>query len=74
MAGHLRFGARTGGALIILGGLELAAALLLGDSIGTLARLFPMPVRGVSSSSAASSSPRRPPATGSRRPSGPGSS
>jgi MFS superfamily sulfate permease-like transporter len=47
MAGHIRFGARTGGALVILGLLLLAAALLFSDSVGTLFRLFPMPVLGV---------------------------
>ena len=47
MAGHVRFGARTGGALVILGTLLLIAALFLADSIGTLLRLFPMPVLGV---------------------------
>ena len=47
MAGHVRFGPRTGGALVILGIVLLAAALFLGDSIGTLFRLFPMPVLGV---------------------------
>src|SRR5438445_9308871 len=47
MAGHVRFGARTGGALVILGTLLLTAALFLSDSMGTLLRLFPMPVLGV---------------------------
>src|SRR5439155_12459891 len=47
MAGHVRFGARTGGALVILGTLLLTAALFLSDSMGTLFRLFPMPVLGV---------------------------
>jgi MFS superfamily sulfate permease-like transporter len=47
MAGHVRFGARTGGALVILGTVLLIAALFLADSIGTLPRLFPMPVLGV---------------------------
>jgi MFS superfamily sulfate permease-like transporter len=47
MAGHVRFGARTGGALVILGTMLLAVALLLPDSIGTLFRLFPAPVLGV---------------------------
>ena len=47
MAGHVRFGAHTGGALVILGVLLLAAALFLSDSMGTLFRLFPMPVLGV---------------------------
>ena len=47
MAGHIRFGARTGGALVILGGVLLLAALFLAESLGTLFRLFPMPVLGV---------------------------
>jgi MFS superfamily sulfate permease-like transporter len=47
MAGHIRFGARTGGALVILGLLLLAAALFYPDSIGTVFRLFPLPVLGV---------------------------
>lgn len=47
MAGHVRFGARTGGALVILGLLLLVVALLFADSVATLFRLFPMPVLGV---------------------------
>jgi MFS superfamily sulfate permease-like transporter len=47
MAGHIRFGARTGGALVILGTLLLVVALCLSDSVDTLFRLFPMPVLGV---------------------------
>lgn len=47
MAGHLRFGARTGGALVILGMTLLAGALFLPDSLSTLFRLFPAPVLGV---------------------------
>jgi len=47
MAGHVRFGARTGGALVILGTLLLVVALFLSDSVDTLFRLFPMPVLGV---------------------------
>jgi uncharacterized membrane protein len=47
MVGDVRFGPRTGEALVILGVLLLAAALFLGESIGTLFRLFPMPVLGV---------------------------
>ena len=47
MAGHIRFGARTGGALVILGALLLVVALFLSDSVDTLFRLFPMPVLGV---------------------------
>lgn len=47
MAGHVRFGARTGGSSIMLGALLLIAGLFLADAIGTLFRLFPPPVLGV---------------------------
>jgi MFS superfamily sulfate permease-like transporter len=47
MAGHVRFGARTGGALVILGVLLLIGALFFADSVRTLFRLFPVPVLGV---------------------------
>jgi MFS superfamily sulfate permease-like transporter len=47
MAGHVRFGARTGGALVILGALLLAAGLFLADSIGLVLRLIPPAVLGV---------------------------
>src|SRR4029453_15682646 len=47
MAGHIRFGARTGGALVILGAVLLVVALFLSDSVDTLFRLFPLPVLGV---------------------------
>lgn len=47
MAGHVRFGARTGGALIILGTLLTAVALFLSGSVTALSRLFPFPVLGV---------------------------
>jgi hypothetical protein len=47
MAGHVRFGARTGGALVILGLILLVLALLFSDSVSTLFRLFPLPVLGV---------------------------
>ncbi|HET9488639.1 MAG TPA: putative sulfate/molybdate transporter [Methylomirabilota bacterium] len=47
MAGHIRFGARTGGALVILGVLLLAGALFFADSVSTVLRLFPLPVLGV---------------------------
>jgi MFS superfamily sulfate permease-like transporter len=46
MAGHIRFGARTGGAVVILGAVLLALGLALGDSIGTLFKLFPLAVLG----------------------------
>jgi MFS superfamily sulfate permease-like transporter len=47
MAGHVRFGARTGGALIILGAGLLTIALFFPGSVTTLFRLFPLPVLGV---------------------------
>jgi MFS superfamily sulfate permease-like transporter len=47
MAGHVRFGARTGGAMIILGAVLVAVALFLSDSVATLLRIFPEPILGV---------------------------
>ena len=47
MAGHVRFGARTGGSLVMLGVLVLFTGLLLGDSVATLFKLFPLSLLGV---------------------------
>lgn len=47
MAGHVLFGARTGGAPIILGGILLVLALLFSGSVSTLLRIFPPAVLGV---------------------------
>ncbi|MCC6532851.1 MAG: putative sulfate/molybdate transporter [Burkholderiales bacterium] len=47
MAGHVRFGARTGGAAIILGTLLVLLALFFADSVQTLLRIFPTAVLGV---------------------------
>ncbi len=47
MAGHVRFGARTGGAVVILGVLLCVLGLLFADSVTTLLRIFPTPVLGV---------------------------
>ena len=47
MAGHIQFGARTGGALVILGGILLATALFFSSAVETLLRLFPPSVLGV---------------------------
>jgi MFS superfamily sulfate permease-like transporter len=47
MAGHVQFGARTGGSSIILGVTLLAAGLFLSASIGTLFGIFPPYVLGV---------------------------
>jgi len=47
MAAHLRFGARTGGALVILGMILLVIGFFLSDSVTLLLQLFPRPVLGV---------------------------
>jgi MFS superfamily sulfate permease-like transporter len=47
MAGHVRFGAHTGGATIILGVFLVGLALFLSGSIETVFRIFPTPVLGV---------------------------
>jgi hypothetical protein len=47
MAGHVQFGARTGGSSIILGGVLLCAGLFLSASIDTIFRIFPQNVLGV---------------------------
>jgi len=47
MAGHIRFGARTGGALVILGVIVLLIGLFLSDSVGLLFQVFPRPILGV---------------------------
>ena len=47
MAGHVQFGARTGGSSIILGSILLCAGLFLSESIGTVFRMFPPSVLGV---------------------------
>jgi hypothetical protein len=47
MAGHVRFGARTGGSLVILGTLLLVLALFFSDSVGALFQMVPREVLGV---------------------------
>jgi MFS superfamily sulfate permease-like transporter len=47
MAGHVRFGARTGGALIILGVLIVIVALFFSSSVDTIFKIFPAPILGV---------------------------
>ncbi len=47
MAGHVQFGARTGGSSIILGSVLLCAGLFLSSSIVTVFRIFPQNVLGV---------------------------
>jgi hypothetical protein len=47
MAGHVRFGVRTGGSLVTLGVLVLLTGLLPRDSGATLFELFPLSLLGV---------------------------
>jgi MFS superfamily sulfate permease-like transporter len=47
MAGHVRFGARTGGAPIVLGGILVLTALFFSGSVDTIFKIFPAPVLGV---------------------------
>jgi MFS superfamily sulfate permease-like transporter len=47
MAGHIRFGARTGGSLVILGVIILVLAFFFADSISIIFRLFPEAILGV---------------------------
>ena len=47
MAGHVRFGARTGGAPVILGTLLIVAALFFAGAVETGLALFPVPILGV---------------------------
>ncbi|MFH0873081.1 MAG: putative sulfate/molybdate transporter [bacterium] len=46
-AGHIRFGARTGGALVILGVLVLFTGLFLSDSVVLLFQVLPRSILGV---------------------------
>ncbi len=47
MAGHVRFGARTGGALVILGSLIIALGLFFGNSVELIFQMFPVAILGV---------------------------
>lgn len=47
MAGHVRFGARTGGALVILGGILVLIALFLSESVSIIFTIFPNAILGV---------------------------
>lgn len=47
MAGHVRFGARTGGALVILGVLVTFTGLFLSDSVALLLGMIPTAILGV---------------------------
>jgi MFS superfamily sulfate permease-like transporter len=47
MAGHVRFGAKTGGALVILGSILLLVALFFSDSVAIIFKIFPNSILGV---------------------------
>ena len=47
MAGHVRFGARTGGALVILGSLLVFIALFFSNSVSIIFKIFPNAILGV---------------------------
>ncbi|MDO8785580.1 MAG: putative sulfate/molybdate transporter [Syntrophales bacterium] len=47
MAGHVRFGARTGGALVLLGTILIIIALFFSDSVSIIFKIFPAAVLGV---------------------------
>jgi len=47
MAGHVRFGARTGGALVILGIILLFLGLFFSESVATIFKFFPPSILGV---------------------------
>ena len=47
MAGHVRFGARTGGAPVILGSMLVLIALFFSDSVAVIFKIFPNAILGV---------------------------
>jgi MFS superfamily sulfate permease-like transporter len=47
MAGHVRFGAKTGGALVILGGILVFIALFFSESVSIIFKIFPNAILGV---------------------------
>ncbi|MHB8908622.1 MAG: putative sulfate/molybdate transporter [Syntrophales bacterium] len=47
MAGHVRFGAKTGGALVILGSILVLIALFFSDSVALFFKIFPNAILGV---------------------------
>ncbi len=47
MMGHYAFGARTGGSLLIYGGVYLCLGLFFSQEFATVIKIFPMPVLGV---------------------------
>ncbi len=47
MAGHVRFGAKTGGALVILGSMLVLIALFFSNSVAIIFKIFPNAILGV---------------------------
>lgn len=47
LAGHHAFGARTGGSVVIYGGVYLGLGLFLGGSVEHIVSAFPLPILGV---------------------------
>ena len=47
MAGHVRFGARSGGALVILGTIVISIALFFSESVSIIFKIFPDAILGV---------------------------
>jgi MFS superfamily sulfate permease-like transporter len=47
MAGHVRFGAKTGGAPVILGAILIFIALFFSDSVAIIFKIFPNAILGV---------------------------
>jgi MFS superfamily sulfate permease-like transporter len=47
MAGHVRFGARTGGSVVMLGAMLLVLALFYGHAVGGMFAVFPKAILGV---------------------------
>jgi hypothetical protein len=47
MAGHVRFGAKTGGALVILGTILVVIALFFSESVSIIFKIFPNAILGV---------------------------
>jgi MFS superfamily sulfate permease-like transporter len=47
MAGHVRFGAKTGGALVILGAILIIIALFFSESVSIIFKIFPNAILGV---------------------------
>jgi hypothetical protein len=47
MAGHVRFGAKTGGALVILGTILIIIALFFSESVSVIFKIFPNAILGV---------------------------